>query len=88
MLAMTIVSQANHVLIVPAWGVLAATVGIGVLVDRKRVVHAYRRGMPASVSVAYVCGVVTVTGVVLAVIGILVTTLGCIGVWRKLWAGL
>src|SRR2546430_5713672 len=88
MLAITVASQANHVLIVPAWGVLVATLGVGLLVDRKHMVHTYRRGMPASVSLTYVRGVVTVSGVMLAVIGILVLTVGGIRLWRALWTGL
>ena len=84
MLAITARSHADHVLIVPAWGILIAVLGTGVLIDRAHVFHAYRRGMPSGVSAAYVRRVVTGSGVTLAVIGILVTTLGCIRIWREL----
>ncbi len=82
LLALTVWTHAEHVLIVPAWGVLVAVLGAGVLVGRDHVFHAYRRGMPAGASVAYVRGVVTVSGGMLAVIGILVTILSCIRLWR------
>lgn len=87
MLAITVWTHADHVLIAPAWGIIVAVLGAGVLIDRDQVFHAYRRGMPAGVSVAYVRGVVVVTGVILVAIGILVTTLGCIGIWSELWPG-
>ena len=78
MLVITVRTQADHVLIVPAWGILVSVLGSGVLVDRQHVVHSYQRGLPAGLSAAYVRGIVTVSGVVLTVIGILVTTFGCI----------
>ena len=64
--------------------ILVAILGTGILIDREHVFHAYRRGMPAGVSVAYIRGLVTLSGVVLAVIGMLVTTLRCIRIWRDL----
>lgn len=86
MLAISILTDGRHVLIVPAWGILVGMLGIATLVDRRRVFNAYRRGMPAGLSAHYVRGVVTVSGVMLAVIGLLVTTLGCIRIWRE-WSG-
>ncbi len=88
MLVITVLTHGEHVLIVPAWGILVGVLGIAMLIDRGHVFHAYRRGMPASVSVAEVRRVVTFSGFMLAVIGILVTTVGCIRVWREFWAGL
>jgi hypothetical protein len=87
MLAITVLTHGQHVLIAPAWGILVGVLGIAMLVDRRRVFKAYRRGMPAGLSAAYVRGVVTISGAMLTVIGILVTILGCARFWRE-WSGL
>jgi hypothetical protein len=84
MLAFTAATQAHHILIVPAWGILVAALGIGLLVDHEHAVWAYRRGMPASVSIAYVRGVVTLSGAMLTVIGILMMALGGVRIWGEL----
>ena len=86
MLAFTAATQAAHVLIVLAWGILVAALGIGLLVDHERAVRAYRRGMPASVSIAYVRGVVTSSGAILVVIGLLMVAVGGVRIWGALWA--
>jgi hypothetical protein len=88
MLAITAATQAEHILIVPAWGILVAALGIGLLVDHEHTVRAYRRGMPASVSIASVRGIVVLSGAILVVIGILMMALGGIRIWGALWATL
>ena len=83
MLAISGLSHGQHVLIAPAWGILVAVLGIAMLVDRRRVFKAYRLAMPAALSAAYVRGVVGISGVMLTLIGIMVTILGCAKIWRQ-----
>ena len=86
MLSISALTGGKHVLIVPAWGILVAVLGIAMLVDRRRVFHGYRRAMPTSVSLAELRRIVLISGFMLVFIGILITTLGCIRVWRE-WPG-
>src|SRR5262249_51295265 len=87
MLAISALTHEQHVLIVSAWGILWGLLGISMLVDRRRVFHAYRRALPTGVSVAQVRRIVLISAIVLTFIGILVTALGCVKVWRE-WSGL
>ena len=72
LLAITAANNAKHVLIVPAWGVLIAVVGFYHLIDTKYMIHVYRRSMPASVSIAYIRGLVTFSGGALVIVGSMV----------------
>ena len=86
MLAISVLTHGQHVLTVPAWGILVGVLGIAMLVDRRRVFDAYRQGMPAGLSAAYVRSITMVSGIMLALIGILVTAVGCARIWRE-WSG-
>jgi hypothetical protein len=81
MLVGTIWTRAEYIL-VPGWGILLTILGMGMLIDHTNVVEAYRRGVPRGMSVAYVRGLVTASGLLLFLIGIVVSAVGFIRCWR------
>lgn len=53
----------EHPLTIPAWGVLLTILGVGVLIDRRRMFPLYARGMPAGVFRTAIRRIVVLSGV-------------------------
>jgi hypothetical protein len=73
---------AEHPLTIPAWGVLVTILGVGVLVDRRRMFRAYAQGMPGRMSETAIQRIVVVSGLMLTTIGVLVIIVGVVSLLR------
>ena len=82
LLAVSIGTHAEHPLVVVAWGVLIAVLGIGMLIDHDNVVAAQRRSMPRGLSLGSVRSLVTLSGGLLTLVGILACAVGFMRFWR------